>query len=186
MKSSKTGGFLIHDIYIIFFSILVAFVLIKTEALSGILSGAVSVKLLGSFIAGIFFTSVFTTAPAIISLGEIAQHNSIFLTAFLGACGAVLGDLVIFRFIRDRLSEHLTLLMEHTTYWKRIRALFRLKYFRWLTFLLGGLIISSPLPDEVAIGLLGFSRMKTKTFILISFVFNFIGILLIGVVARNI
>ncbi len=186
MLQKESRGFLAQDLSIIFFSILMTLVLIKTEALSTILNGAVSLKLLGSFIAGIFFTSVFTTVPAIVTLGEISLHNSLYLTALFGACGAVLGDLVIFRFIRDRLSEHLTVLMEHTTYWKRVRALFRLRYFRWLTFLLGGLIISSPFPDEIAISLLGFSKMKTRTFIPLSFIFNFIGIILIGLVSRSI
>ncbi len=186
MLQKEGRGFLAQDLSIIFFSILLTLVLIKTEALSTILGGAVSLKLLGSFIAGIFFTSVFTTIPAIVTLGEISTHNSLYLTALFGAIGAVLGDLVIFRFIRDRLSEHLTILMEHTTYWRRVTALFKLRYFRWLTFLLGGLIISSPFPDEIAISLLGFSKMKTWTFIPLSFIFNFIGILLIGLVSRSI
>jgi hypothetical protein len=186
MLKKESNGFLAQDLSIIFFSILLTLVLVKTQALSTILNGAVSLKLFGSFIAGIFFTSVFTTIPAILTLGEISSHNSLYLTAFFGACGAVIGDLVIFRFIRDRLSEHLTVLMEHTTYWRRVRALFKLRYFRWLTFLLGGLIISSPFPDEIAISLLGFSKMKTKTFIPLSFLFNFIGILLIGLVAKSI
>ena len=60
----------------------------------------------------------------------------------------------------------------------------KLKFFRWLTFLVGGLIIASPLPDELGISILGFSKMKVSWFIAISLVFNFIGILLIGVVAR--
>ncbi len=186
MSQKNSGNFLSQDLSIIFFSVLMALVLIKTHALSAILSGAVGLKLLGSFIAGIFFTSIFTTAPAIVSLGEIAQQNSLLLTAFFGALGAVIGDLVIFRFIRDRLSDHLVLLMQHTSYWRRVKALFKLKYFRWGTFLLGGLIISSPFPDELAISLLGFSKMSTRAFIPISFAFNFIGILLIGLVARAI
>lgn len=186
MLRKNSESFLAQDLLIILFSVLIAVVLIKTHALSVLLNGAVSLNILGSFIAGIFFTSVFTTAPAIVTLGEIAHQNSVVMTAFFGAIGAVLGDLVIFRFIRDRLSEHFVILMEHTTYWKRVRALFRLKYFRWGTFLLGGLIISSPFPDELAISLMGLTKMKTRTFIPISFVFNFIGILLIGLVARSI
>jgi len=186
MLKKGGSGFLAQDLSIIFFSVLIAIVLIKTQALSTILNGAVSLKILGSFVAGMFFTSVFTTVPAIVTLGQISSHNSLYLTALFGAIGAVVGDLIIFGFIRDRLSEHLTVLMQHTSYWKRVKALFKLKYFRWLTFLLGGLIISSPFPDEIAISLLGFSKMKTSTFIPLSFIFNFIGIVLIGLVSRAI
>ena len=67
---------------------------------------------------------------------------------------------------------------------KRLRALFKMKFFRWFTFFLGGIIIASPLPDELGIGLLGFSKMKVSWFVPVSFVFNFIGICLIGLVAR--
>lgn len=186
MFKKNYDGFLVQDLLIILFSVLIAVVLVKTDALSSILNSTEGLSFLGSFVAGIFFTSVFTTAPAIVTLGDIALHNSLFLTAFIGSLGAVIGDLVIFRFVKDRLSEHLVILLGHATYWKRVKSVFKLKYFRWGTFLLGGLIISSPFPDELGISLLGFSKMKTGTFIGISFVFNFIGILLIGLVARSI
>ncbi|MEQ1561100.1 MAG: hypothetical protein ABL899_00085 [Nitrospira sp.] len=175
-----------QDIAIIAMSVLVAIMLSKTGALESLLSSTASLKFAGSFIAGMFFTSVFTTAPAIVTLGEIAHSNSLILTAFFGALGAVVGDVIIFRFIEDRLSEHLVELVKHESWWKRVRALFKLKYFRWFTFLLGGFIISSPLPDELGIGLLGFSKMKMSVFIPISFFFNFVGIVLIGIVARAI
>jgi len=53
-----------------------------------------------------------------------------------------------------------------------------------LTFLVGGLIIVSPFPDEIGVSLLGFSKMRTSWFISLSFVFNFTGILLVGWVAK--
>ncbi|MEK7178156.1 MAG: hypothetical protein AAB721_00655 [Patescibacteria group bacterium] len=157
----------------------------KTKFLIGILTSTKELKLLGSFIAGMFFTSVFTTAPAIATLGEIARTNSAVLVAIFGAMGAVIGDLIIFRFIRDKLSEHLLELAKHQGAGKKFKVLLKLKYFRWLTFLMGGLIIASPFPDELGIGLLGFSKMRTQWFILLSFAFNFIGILLIGLVAKT-
>jgi len=165
-------------------SVLIAVLLLKTNALSQILTSAKGLEMLGSFIAGMFFTSVFTTAPAIVTLGEIAKTNSILLTAIFGTFGAVLGDIVIFKFIRDRFSEHLLELTKHQGIRKRIRALFKHKSFRWMTFIVGSFIIASPFPDELGIGLLGFSKMKMSRFIPISITFNFIGIILIGLVAK--
>jgi len=184
MNNSK-NNLLLHDIFIIVLSIFVAIFLIKTEFLAKIMTSTKELELIGSFVAGMFFTSVFTVAPAVAVLGEIAQANSIILTAIFGAMGAVIGDLVIFRFIRDRFSEHLMELIKHQGTGKRIKALFKLRFFRWLTFFVGGLIIASPLPDELGISLLGFSKMKTLWFIPLSFTFNFIGILLIGLVAKT-
>lgn len=178
------NNFLLQDVAIIVFSVVIAVILVKTDVLIKILTSTQELKFLGSFIAGMFFTSVFTTAPAIVTLGEIARSNSIILPAVFGAMGAVVGDLIIFRFIRDRFSEHLIELVKHRGTGKRIKALLKLKFFRWFTFFVGGLIIASPLPDELGISLLGFSKMRTLWFIPLSFVLNFIGILFIGWVAK--
>lgn len=183
--ANRENNFLLQDAAIILLSIVIAVILVKTDVLIKILISTQELKFLGSFITGMFFTSVFTTAPAIVTLGEIARANSILPTAIFGAMGAVVGDLIIFRFVRDRFSEHLMEIIKHQGAGKRIKLLFKLKIFRWLTFLVGGLIIASPLPDELGIGLLGFSKMRTSWFIPLSFTFNFIGILLIGLVAKT-
>lgn len=180
----RKSNFLLQDIAIIVLSIIIAVILVKTNIPIKILTSTQELELLGSFIAGMFSTSVFTTIPAIITLGEIARSNSIAFTAIFGAMGAVVGDLIIFRFIRDRFSEHLLELVKHQGAGKRMKVLLKLKFFRWLTFLVGGLIIASPIPDELGISLLGFSKMRMSWFIPLSFTSNFIGILLIGSIAK--
>ena len=178
--------FLYQDLAIILFSVGIAVLLIKTGVLGTILTSTKELEILGSFVAGMFFTSAFTTAPAIAALSEIANANSVLLTAIFGALGAVLGDLIIFQFVRDRFSEHLLELFRHEGAGKRVRLLFKQRSFRWLTLFIGGLIIASPLPDEVGISILGFSKIRASWFIPISFFFNFIGILLIGIIAKAI
>lgn len=184
MTRITKNNFFLHDLSIVALSVLVAIILVKADILSNLLLSTSNFEFLGSFIAGLFFTSVFTTAPAIATLGEIAQNGSLLQTAVWGALGAVVGDIVIFQFIRDKLSVHFVDIIKHNSAWRRFRALFRLKYFRWFTFMLGGLIIASPFPDELGISLLGFSKMKTSSFIPLSLFFNFLGILAIGLVAR--
>ncbi len=184
MTKATKNNFFEHDLSIVALSILVAVILIKANILSDILASTSSYRFVSSFVAGMFFTSVFTTAPAIVTLGELAHNGSLFATAFFGALGAVTGDIIIFQFIRDKLSVHFVELVKHNSLWKRFFALFRLKYFRWFTFMLGGLIIASPFPDELGISLLGFSKLKTSSFIPISLVFNFLGILTIGLIAK--
>lgn len=182
---NRKSNILLKDISIIVISILIALILVETDVLGRILTSTRELEILGSFIAGIFFTSVFTTAPAIVTLGEIASANSILLTAFFGGLGAVVGDLIIFRFVKDRLSVHLTEIIGYRGLGRRFKALLKMKYFRWFTFLIGGLIIASPFPDELGISILGFSRLRMSWFIPISFTFNFIGILLIGIIAQS-
>ena len=184
MVSPNNNNLFIDFIYI-FISILIAIFLVKTGFLMRILISVSGIEIIGSFIAGIFFTSAFTTAPAMAVLGEISQANSLFHTAFFGASGAVIGDIIIFQFIKDQLSDHLSELLKHNGIWKRTKLLLKMKYFRWSTFLLGGFILASPLPDELGISILGFSKMKISLFIIISFFFNFIGIFIIGFIART-
>jgi hypothetical protein len=75
-------------------------------------------------------------------------------------------------------------LIGHRTFGKRMRSFFKLRLFRWLSLFVGGLIMASPLPDEVGISLMGMSKIKVPWFVTLSFVFNFIGIVLIGLAAR--
>jgi len=175
---------LFHDFLILISSLVLAVVLVQTGILSQLLISTVHGQFFGSFIAGFFFTSIFTTAPAIVVLGQIASVNTIVLTAFFGAIGATLGDIIIFRFVRDRFSEHLTEVVAHNSTIKRVGAIFRRRPFRCLTFFIGGAIIASPLPDELGIGLLGMAHLKMRRFVPLSFVCNFIGIVLIGLAAQ--
>ena len=176
---------LMRDLGIIILSVVIAVILAKTDVLVRILTSSKELEIIGTFIAGMFFTSIFTTAPSIVTLGEIARINSLWTTAFFGALGAVAGDLIIFRFVKDKLSGHLIELVKHNGGVRRFKALFKLKFFRWFILLVGGLIIASPLPDELGISLLGFSKMKTAVFMPISFLMNFLGILFIGLVAKG-
>lgn len=184
--NNKERNFLLQDVAIIFLSILIAFILAETGIIMRILTSTKGFELIGSFIAGMFFTSIFTTAPAIAALGEIARTNSIGLVVLFGGAGAVIGDLIIFRFFRNKLSDHLVELVKHQGMGKRVKALFRLRLFRWFTVLLGGLVIASPLPDELGLMMLGFSKIKNPIFIPVSFLFNSLGILIISLIATAI
>ncbi len=172
------------DVGLIVMSVLVAVILASTHALTRLITATSGLELLGTFIAGMFFTSIFTTAPAIATLGEIALTQSIYITALVGAIGSVLGDLLIFRFVRDRVAADILELLREEGVLRRARKIFRFKHFRWFTLLAGALLIASPLPDELGIALLGFSKVSARYFIMLSFVFNFLGILGIGYTAR--
>lgn len=182
---SKTNGhLLLQDLIIIAFSIGLAIYLERTEILLYTLSATKELEIIGSFVAGMFFTSVFTTVPAIVTLGELSQVNSILSTALFGALGAVIGDLIIFRFIRDRFSDHVLEIAREYGLTKRFKKVLRSNVLRRSSFLIGGLIIASPFPDELGISILGMSKMKSDVFTVVSFTFNFLGIMAIGLAAR--
>lgn len=181
---------LYSDIAIVIFSIAVAVLLGKTGALGVLLRSLPVPAVVETFIAGMFFTSVFTTAPAVVALGEIGRVTPLFQTALVGGVGALCGDLILFRFFRDNVSDDLhflyTIVRKKGRHSDLVGRLKKIKLMRFLIPLLGGLIIASPFPDELGLMILGLSKLELKKMIPLSLTFNIIGILLIGIVARQI
>lgn len=175
---------LLKDLGVIIVSIIIAFISVKTGILTDLLASTQELKFIGSFVAGMFFVSIFTAAPATVVLVEISQSNSVFLVALFGGIGSLVGDLIIFRFIKDRLSNDFLFLINKSDH-KRLVSIFRLKLFRWLVPFFGALIIASPLPDELGLAMMGLSKIKTSLFIPLSFLLNFFGILAIGLITKT-
>ncbi len=130
---------------------------------------------LGAFIAGILFVWIFSVPTAIVILLTLSEFISPIEIGIIAGAGAVVGDLLIFKFVRNRLSEELTDIYDNFggSYVKRI---FHSKYFNWTLPIIGAIIIASPFPDELGVSLLGISKMKTLNFIILSFVLNSLGI----------
>lgn len=139
---------------------------------------------LGAFVVGIFFTSTFTVVPASFVLFHMADILHPVEVALLAGAGAMIGDYVIFRFIKDRVFKELLPVIRKLHTPRRIKLLFKSPFFAWLVPLIGGLIIASPLPDEVGISMLGLSKIKKWQFFLLVFVLNAVGVFLIVSVAR--
>ncbi len=173
---------LVRDLLLIALSILIAVFVVRLGVIKDILTQTQEIKMLGIFISGLFFTSLFTTPLSIVAFASIAQTTNIFYMALLGALGSVIGDLILFVFIKDHLAEDIAEVISASKN-RKIFSIFRRRIFRWLTPLIGALLIASPLPDELGIAMMGLSKMKTRTLIPVSFVMNFIGILLIGLAA---
>ena len=170
---------LLIDFGFILLSIIIAIWLGESAEFERFLSALKNFEIIGSLIAGLFFTSIFTTAPAIVILSEIAQDSSPILVAVVGSFGALLGDLLMFKLLRDRLAKDFYALF-HIDMNQRY---FRIPRFRWLAYAIAGIIIASPFPDELGIAILGFSNSKTNLVIPISLIFNFIGILIVASIA---
>ena len=171
------------DAFWILVSIVVASVLYETGTLHALVGSNGRAGIIGTFISGIFFTSVFTITPSTAVFVEIMHTQNIWLTAFLGAFGALLGDLLLVLFIRDHVSKDLAYLLgkaKHTRVWHIIH----LKSLRSLSPIIGALVIASPLPDEIGVAMLGASKLKIQYIVAISYCMNFLGIVLVGLFAR--
>ncbi len=174
-RSTKKGSGLMRDIIMIVIGIIIAILFVRSGLMDMVINAVRDYYIIASFIAGIFFTSAFTIAPSSIALVNLAENSPIVGVVFWGALGAVFGDLILFFFIRDKFAEDLKRTMKPSTI-KHIFHSLHFGFLKWLSPLLGALIIASPLPDEIGISLLGMSKVKTSVLIPISFVMNMLGI----------
>ena len=143
-----------------------------------------SLGYLGAFITGIFFVSTFTVAPAAVVLFHLANNLNPFEVAVLSGLGAVVGDYIIFQFVRDRVLEELKPLFRKWT-GSRISRLVHTPYFAWLLPVIGATIIASPLPDELGVSILGIAKMNRWHFLILSFFLNALGIFLIVTLSKS-
>jgi hypothetical protein len=135
--------------------------------------------LFGGFIVGVFFVFSFTTAPALLVIYHLAQTYDPVALAIATGLGGVVGDFAIYKFLKQRVFTELEPLFKTFDKKYHLQQLLATPFFVWLTPLLGALVITSPFPDEIGIALLGISKLKTWQFLLLTFVLDVIGMLLI-------
>lgn len=168
-------------IAILLVMIILAYLIFSNQNVQSYISSLNSLNYLGMFLAGILFSSGFTT-PIAVGYFVVANPSNIWLTAILGGFGACLADLLIFKLIRFSFMDEFRRL-EKTKPIKETSFLIenflghQIKVY--LMYAFAGLLFASPLPDEAAIIMLaGLTHVKTKPLILISFTFNTLGILI--------
>jgi len=173
---------LIRDGLLILVSIGVAIALTQSGAAHALIELLGNQRWLATIVAGMFFTSLFTAAPAIAILGEVAPTMSLPLYLILGSIGAVIGDYIIFRFIKNTVAKDAAYLLQFKK--DKLPAIFKTRLFRTSVSLFGALIIATPLPNELGLTLLGLSSLSNRMVLFVSFFLNGAGILAVGLAAR--
>lgn len=166
-------------------SLVVFFLAARTPQATELLHSLSAYGRWGAFLAGAFFVSAYTAVPAAFVLFELGNYLHPVQIALIGGLGAMIGDYVIFRFVRDQLTEELK------------------PHFRWLRWLhrprkrqslllkvlmptIGAIIIISPFPDEIGVGLMGLARMNKLAFLVLTYFLNAIGIFILAAIARTV
>ena len=174
---------LVRDLFFVGLSVIFTIFLIRFGVLESILSVSGGYAILSSFVAGFFWTSVFTISPASIAIAHLSHGIDPVTLAVWGAFGAMTGDLIIFSFIKDVFSEDIKGAIK-TSRFKRFLGKTHFSFLRWFGPMIGALVIISPLPDEIGLSLMGISKMKTRYLIPMTFILNFIGIYLLASIAQ--
>lgn len=167
-----------ENLSIFFLSIIFTFLLSQNNNFNSFLLGLGEWGYLGAFIAGILFVSIFTVSTGILILIVLSQALHPIEIGIIAGAGAVIGDLTIFRFIKDRIAGEV-LPIYHMLGGHHMDRILHTKYFSWTLPVLGAILIASPFPDEIGVSLLGIANMKTYKFIILSFLLNSIGIFLV-------
>lgn len=137
---------------------------------------------LGIFIAGMCFAFGFS-APFAVGFFLTASIDNIFFAACIAGVGALVSDLLIFKMIRfsfmdefERLRKSRAIVEVNRTLSSRF--LYRIR--NYLLFVFAGIVIASPLPDELGVSMLaGLTKIKVRILAVISFLMNSFGIFII-------
>ncbi len=167
----------------LFISIITAYVLFRANFFSEFAKTLNSHGYISIFLAGFLFAYGFSAPFAVGFFVSLADKINPFIAAPLAGIGALLGDLLIFQFIRASFRDEFDKL-KLSALFQKIRDLFDnhiserfKKYFLWTV---AGFLIASPLPDEFGVSLLsGFTAFNKKIFSLISYALNTTGIFVI-------
>ncbi len=180
VKHAASKRRLWRDLAVFGLSLAAAVLLVRTGAIQQLLTQTAQAPWIGSLIAGIGYSSLFTVAPATVTLAMIGQVVPAWQVALAGGIGAMIGDQVIFRFIRSEISSRLLHQAPRLGWWLRRRSI------RWPMAVLGAAIIASPLPDEIGLSLLGLSHIRDRTLLIFTFTLNGIGIWVIARVGMSV
>jgi uncharacterized membrane protein YdjX (TVP38/TMEM64 family) len=131
------------------------------------------------FIMGLLFSFGFTT-PISVGFFVVSNPDNIFLAAILGGFGALISDLLIFKFVRFSFIDEFHKLEKSKIITKTsdaISSTLTKKMKLYLLYAFAGLIIASPLPDEAGVIMLaGLTKINALSLSVISLIFNSLGI----------
>ena len=167
--------------------IVIAYIIFSGETVKNFFGQLGFSSYFGALMAGSLYAFGFTS-PIATGIFLTMNPPNIFLAAFLGGIGALLVDILIYKFtslsFKDEFEDlRKTNAIKSTK--RIIKKKFGRKILKYLNYLLAVLIIGSPLPDEAGITILaGFSKIKLTELIIISYLCNTAGIFVILLIAQ--
>jgi len=171
--------------YLVLFSlgIILAIFILSNNAITSLLSRASEWSYFGAFVTGIFYTYSISSPPASVVFFEVSKGLNPFIAAALGGLGAMLGDFIIFKFIKTDILPEARLLAKDLRI-PRIKSHKLIHMIHKIAPFVAGFIIASPLPDELGAAMFGAIEYDTKKFLLISWTCNTLGLLAIALLGQ--
>lgn len=155
-----------------------AWFLVKSEYIHYLLRAISPLMFVSELLAGAFYTSFLTSPLSVGILIVLADEGNPIIIALLAGLGAAIVDLFLVLVFRQHFTKDV-LMLKHEPIVKIINRVLRKYHLGFTIPLLGVLVIASPLPDELGLILLGAQEMQNKEILVLTYLFNTIGILLI-------
>lgn len=156
-------------------ALLLFVLLFDTAFMSAIFSFLNNQQYLGGFIAGMLSASFITAAPAAVLIVELAQHLDPLALAVLIGIGSAAGDMVLLLFFEERIFHELAPLGRRLGLKRFVKRAGKGKRMSAPLLLTGAVVIMTPVPDEIGLGLLGISHFPKVFLFLICLALNTLG-----------
>jgi len=162
--------------------IIASYFIFKDPIILSKITGLGELSYIGIFLGGILISFGFS-APFAVGFLIISQPQNLFIATLCGALGATFSDVLIFRLMKfsflDEFKE-----LEKTKTLHKIKTIIdkniALKIKHYILYLFAGILIATPLPDEIGVSLLaGLTTIKQKILGVISFILHSITIFFI-------
>ena len=164
---------------LLFITFIIAYILFSGKDYGPFHDFLIGLGYAGTFVAGILFAYGFTAAPATAVFLILAQHQNIYFASAIGGLGALIGDLFIFSFIRQSFADEIGKFSREKIvhcFNNKLPGIIK----KYTLPVMAGFIIASPLPDEIGVTMLAASKViSTKIFLVMSYLLNTAGILVI-------
>ncbi|MBI2657655.1 hypothetical protein HYX08_03095 [Candidatus Woesearchaeota archaeon] len=169
---------------LLFITFLVAYIIFYSNEFSHFHDFIVSLGYSGTFAAGMMFSYGFTAGPATAIFLILAEQQNIYLASVIGGIGALISDLFIFSFIRHSFADEIRKLSKESIV-RYFNGRLPGKIKQYCLPVVGGLVIASPLPDEIGVTMLAASKIiSTKAFAVMSYTLNTLGILAVYLIGK--
>lgn len=169
-------------------SFIFTYYLIKTGLVNDVVEFLGNFGYVSAFVLGFLFSLGFTTTPASATLFFLAKHINPVGMAFVGAIGAAVSNLMIYMFVKHQLLDEIRYILgeEFRLEFSKFeitltQSLMRNRGMRIFVPALAGILTAMPVPTELIAAILwNIVRYKPQMVLIYSFIFSFIGILLLG------
>lgn len=161
--------------------VFLAFLLFQDEGVQSFFHRLDNLGYASAFFGGMLFAFGFGAPFGVAMLLTLANDVYVPIAAVIGGLGALTSDYLLFKFIRLTFQDEIDRFVGSKSF-KMLDGLMRRRMPPRLVYYISlgvaGLVISSPLPDEFGVALMaGLTKIGTKTFAIICFSLNTVGIL---------